>query len=280
MAKYLFVGGDKRQTYAAEYLRNAGDVAEFAYTYAQLHALIGASDYVVLPLPVSRDGIHISSLPDKGLITLEELFFELKEGMCVLAGMPGQTVSARMLSKGVKLYDYYKIETLSLLNSISTAEGVIYELIGGSDINIHGSKTLITGYGKAASALAVRLVALGSEVTVAARSERDRITALCASCKAVSLYDMEGVVSDIDYVVNTIPAPVIGEKIIERLPRSCVMVEIASAPYGIDFDCAAEYGIKVIKAPSLPGRISPVSAGEAIGKTILSIVKGTVSENG
>ncbi len=279
MAKYLFVGGDKRQTYAAEYLRNAGDVAEFAYTYTQLHTLIGTADYVVLPLPVSRDGIHISSLPDKGLITLEELFFELKEGMSVFAGMPELTVSENMLRKGIKLYDYYKIETLSLLNSISTAEGVIYELIGGSDINIHGSKTLITGYGKAASALAVRLVALGSEVVVAARSERDRITALCASCKAIPLYSIGDVAGAVDYVVNTIPAPVIDKKIIERLPQSCVMVEIASAPYGIDFDCAAEYGIKVIRAPSLPGRISPVSAGEAIAKTILSIVKGTVREN-
>ena len=167
-----------------------------------------------------------------------------------------------------------------MLNSIPTAEGVIYELIGGSDINLHGAKTLVTGYGKAASAVAARLVALGSQVTVAARSERDRTAALCSSCKAVSLYDIDSIIGDMDFVVNTVPAPVIDKKCISALKKSCVMVEVASAPYGIDFDAADEYGIKIIKAPSLPGRISPASAGEAIAKAVLSIVKGMVGENG
>lgn len=280
MKKYLFVGGDKRQTYAAEYVEKAGDKATLACDYPQLRTLIGSADYIVLPLPVSRDGIHVSSLPEKGLITLEELLFELKSGMVVLAGMPDKEITKRIECKGVTLYDYYKIETLSLLNSITTAEGVIYELIGGSDINIHGSKTLVTGYGKAASAIVGRLVALGSEVTVAARSERDRTAALCSSCKAIQLYEIKEVASEFDFVVNTVPALVIDEKVISRLKKSCVALEIASAPFGIDFESAVRHGIKVIKAPSLPGRISPVSAGEAIAKTILSIVGGRVSENG
>ncbi len=280
MKKFLFVGGDKRQSYAARYIERMGERAEFAFTYPQLRELIGGTDYVVLPLPVSRDGIHVSSLPDKGLITLEELLFELKEGMTVLAGMPDESIGEIIRRKGVKLYDYYKVETLSLLNSISTAEGVIYELIGGSKINLHGSKTLVTGYGKAASALVGRLVALGSDVTVAARSDRDRTAVLCARCKAIPLYSIEGVAGHFDFVVNTVPATVIDEKIISKLKKSCVVVEIASAPFGIDFDSAEKHSIKVIKAPSLPGRISPVSAGEAIAKTIQSITGGRVTENG
>lgn len=272
--KYLFVGGDKRQVYAAEYIRNHGDVAELAYTCEQLHSLIGDADYIVLPLPVSRDGVHVNLPHDKGAITLEELISELKEGMSVLAGMPDNSFVNKVKCKDIELYDYYKNESLTLLNSISTAEGVIYELIGSSEINLHGSKTLVTGYGKAASAIAERLVALGSEVTVTARSERDRTAAICDKCKAVPLYGIESIVDTADFLVNTIPAPVIDKKVIARLKKSCVMVEVASAPYGIDFDSAAAHGIKVIKAPSLPGRISPASAGEAIAKTILSIVKG------
>ena len=278
--KYLFVGGDKRQTYAAEYISRAGDTAEFAFNYSQLHSHIGAADYIVLPLPVSRDGIHITSLPERGLITLKELISELKEGMTVFAGMPDEHIANQITCKGVKLYDYYKVETLSLLNSISTAEGVIFELIGGSEINLHSSKTLVTGYGKAASAVAVRLLALGSDVTVAARSERDRTAALCAGCKAVSLYEIEHVAGAFDFVVNTVPAPVIDDIIIAKLKKSCVMVEVASAPFGIDFESAERHGIKVIKAPSLPGRISPVSAGEAIAKTIRCIAEGRVAKNG
>lgn len=278
--KYLFVGGDKRQSYAADYLKMSGDSAEFAYTYAQLHSLIGKADCIVLPLPLSRDSIHINSLPYNGLITLEELLFELEEGMVVFAGMPDAHVEERIRSKGVKLYDYGKVDSFSILNSISTAEGVIYELIGGSEINIHGSKTLVTGYGKAASAIAERLLALGSEVTVTARSEKDRGAALSAGCKAVSLYEIERIASDFDFVVNTVPALVVDEKVISKLKKSCVMIEVASAPFGIDFEAAEKHSVKVIKAPSLPGRISPASAGEAIAKTIKSLVGGKVTQNG
>ncbi len=272
--KFLFVGGDKRQVYAADYIKDHGDAAELVYSGEQLRALIGDADYTVLPLPFSRDGVHVNLPPDKGAISLEEFVCELKKGMNVLAGMSTDAFADRVACKGAKLYDYYKNESLTLLNSVSTAEGVIYELIGGSDIDINGSKTLVTGYGKAASAIAERLVALGSEVTVAARSERDRTAAICDRCKATSLYEIERVADTVDFVVNTVPAPVIDKKVIAKLKKSCVMLEVASAPYGIDFDAAAAHDIKVIKAPSLPGRISPASAGKAIAKTILSIVKG------
>ncbi|MBQ5824571.1 MAG: hypothetical protein IIW48_07150 [Clostridia bacterium] len=278
--KYLFVGGDKRQAYAAEYIRKSGECAQLALDSAQLHSMFSDADCVVLPLPVSRDGIHINSLSDKCVITLDELFSELKSGVIVLGGMPDKDLIDRLECKGIKLYDYYENEVLLMLNSIPTAEGVIYELIGGSDINLHGAKTLVTGYGKAASAIAARLVALGSQVTVAARSERDRTAALCDGCKAISLYNISGVIGEMDFVANTVPATVIDKSCIAVLKKSCVMVEVASAPYGIDFDAADEYGIKVIKVPSLPGRISPASAGEAIAKAVLSIVKGMVGENG
>ena len=54
------------------------------------------------------------------------------------------------------------------------------------------------------------------------------------------------------------------------LKKDCVIIEIASAPFGIDFDCATELGINAIKAGSLPGRISPETAGEIICDTVLS----------
>ena len=49
-----------------------------------------------------------------------------------------------------------------------------------------------------------------------------------------------------------------------------MIIEIASAPFGTDFDCASEYGINTIKAGSLPGRISPETAGKIISDTVLA----------
>jgi len=277
MKNYLFVGGDERQAFAAEYIESCGNTTAFAYTYEELKKQITQADIIVLPLPLTRDGKHVNSNPKNGLITLEELLFLLRSGMTVTGGMIDEELSQAILCKGVLLYDYYKSEELAILNSISTAEGVIYELIGSSKINLQGSKTLVTGYGKAASAVCRLLYLLGSEVVVAARSERDRANAKAHNCKAIELYDMHAVASDFDFVVNTVPALLIDEKVICKLKKDCFMLEIASAPYGIDFDTAEKYGIRVRKAPSLPGRISPKSAGEVIAKTILNTVRGTVS---
>ena len=277
MKNYLFVGGDERQKFAAEYIKKQVNTVSFAYTFEELKKEIPQADIIVLPLPVTRDGKHINSDPKNGLISIEELIFLLKEGMTIMAGMINNDTAQRIASKGVALYDYYQSEVLTLLNSVSTAEGVIYELIGNSKINLQGSKSLVTGYGKASSAICKLLYSLGSEVVVSARSERDRIVAAAHNCKAIPLYDINENSDDLDFVINTVPALVIDEKVICRLKKDCFILDIASAPYGTDFEAAEKYGITAKKAPSLPGRISPRSAGEAIAKTILGIEKGEVS---
>ena len=277
MKNYLFVGGDERQKFAAEYIKKQVNTVSFAYTFEELKKEIPQADIIVLPLPVTRDGKHINSDPKNGLISIEELIFLLKEGMTIMAGMINNDTAQRIASKGVALYDYYKSEVLTILNSVSTAEGVIYELIGNSKINLQGSKSLVTGYGKASSAICKLLYSLGSEVVVSARSERDRIVAAAHNCKAIPLYDINENSDDLDFVINTVPALVIDEKVICRLKKDCFILDIASAPYGTDFEAAEKYGITAKKAPSLPGRISPRSAGKAIAKTILGIEKGEVS---
>ncbi len=280
MKNYLFVGGDERQIFAAEYIKPCGNKTAFAYTYDELKKSISQADVLVLPLPMTRDGKHINSDPKNGLITLEELIFLLDQGKVLMAGMVDSDISQRITRKGVTLYDYYKSEALAISNSIPTAEGAIYELIGNSKINLQSSKALVTGYGKASSAICRLLYSLGSEVVVAARSERDRAAAQAHNCKAIPLYSLEEIASEFDFVVNTVPALVIDEKVISKLKKDCFVLEIASAPYGVDFKAAERHGIRAKKAPSLPGRISPRSAGEAIAKTILSIENGEVSLNG
>ena len=84
MKNYLFVGGDERQIFAADYIKNCGNKISFAYTYDELKKLIPQTDIIVLPLPFSRDGKHINSDPKNGLITIEELIFSLEKGITVL----------------------------------------------------------------------------------------------------------------------------------------------------------------------------------------------------
>ena len=46
----------------------------------------------------------------------------------------------------------------------------------------------------------------------------------------------------------------------------------ASTSWGVDVEAAAALGVKVIWALSLPGKTSPVTAGQIVADTILGIL--------
>ena len=273
MKNFLFIGGDKRRQYAAQYIANEGHTVTFADDCPEFEAIVEKADYIVLPLPTSRDSVRVNSPLSLAPVTLSRVVRAVQQGQTVFAGMPDSDFAEALKSKGVTLYDYYKNEALAILNSISTAEGVIFEITGNTDRDIHGSKIAVIGYGKAGSAIARRLVALGAEVTVAARSESARAQAVSDNCKAVSLYNICKKAEKFDIVINTVPSRVLEEDFIKNLKKTCLVLEVASEPYGVDFEAAEKHGVRVLRLPSLPGRISPQSAGEAIAKTILGAVK-------
>lgn len=273
MKNFLFIGGDKRRHYAARYVEKAGHSVTLADDCPEFESLVANADYIVLPLPTSRDSVRVNSPLSLAPVTLSRVVRAVRAGQTVFAGMPDTDFAEALRSKGVTLYDYYENEALTILNSISTAEGVIFEITGNTDKDIHGSKIAVIGYGKAGSAIARRLVALGAEVTVAARGESARAQAVSDNCKVVELYNVTEKADEFDIVINTVPTRVLEENFIKNLNEACLIIEVASAPYGVDFEAAEKHGIRVLRVPGLPGRISPQSAGEAIAKTILGAVK-------
>ena len=274
MKKFLFLGGDRRQQYAARALLLSGHSVRFAADSAAWKRQVEDCERLVLPLPLSRDGETVYA-PQRSLpAALPELAELLQKGQTVFVGMPGPDWYETVKSKGVKLYDYYENEALLLANAAATAEGVLFELIGATDTTVCGSSFLITGYGRTAAALAPRLRALGGRVTVAARSENDRIRAESHGCKAIPLYEMEEELPQCDVLVNTVPARILEEKHLLRMKRDALLLEIASAPYGADEEAIRQSGLRYLKAPGLPGRLSPASAGEAIAQAVLSYERG------
>ncbi|MBR2957200.1 MAG: NAD(P)-binding domain-containing protein [Clostridia bacterium] len=273
MKNFLFIGGDKRRQYAAGYIVNEGHTVTFADDCPEFESLVAKADYIVLPLPTSRDSVRVNSPLSVAPVSLARVVRAAQKGQTVFAGMPDSSFAQALVSKGVHLYDYYENESLAILNSISTAEGVIFEITGNTDKDIHGSKIAVIGYGKAGSAIARRLAALGAEVTVAARRESARAQAISDMCKATKLYALAKKAKEFDIVINTVPTRVLEEDFIKNLNKTCLIIEVASAPYGVDFEAAEKHGIRVLRVPGLPGRISPQSAGEAIAKTILGAVK-------
>ena len=61
--------------------------------------------------------------------------------------------------------------------------------------------------------------------------------------------------------------------IAERMNVQTVLIETASAPYGIDFAACQHHNRELIKAFSQPGKTAPKTAGILIAETVFGMIK-------
>lgn len=65
-------------------------------------------------------------------------------------------------------------------------------------------------------------------------------------------------------IFNTVPARVLDERALMHVEPGALIVETASAPYGLDFDSARELGVRALREGGIPGRYCPRTAAEII----------------
>ncbi len=266
----MIIGGDCRFSYMEKIFTSEGYKAKRIYPGNYKADDFTLCDIFILPVPVSRDNININT-PLAGELFCFSDFLRLLPENCIVAGgmfTPEQTEKLR--SRKVTVFDYYKCDSLAIKNAVPTAEGVIGILINALPVTIDSSVCCVTGYGRCGSVIARKLKALGADVTCAARNPKDLANAETDGMKTCRIASLADKCEKFDAVINTVPALVIDEKVISALRKDCVIIETASAPFGVDFDRASAQGINTIKAGSLPGRTSPLTAGEIICDTVLS----------
>ncbi len=285
--KFAVLGGDKRQAVIVNELINAGaDVRIFALgdNRSAMHGsencmsvekAIEGCDVVVLPLPVTRDNIHLSAQNVK--VTLSEIVkLTAKSKSFLLGGMIPLETLRQCEALGVEAYDYYKNESLQRKNALPSAEGALMIAMEHTEITVKGMKALVTGYGRIGSLLADMLDKLGAEVTVGARRDETLCELSLMGFKAIRLggdsTELVEAASNCDVIFNTVPNVIFTEKVLKKVKNKPLYVEIASSPGGIDLTAARDVGLETIFAPSLPGKYSPISAGKYVFETIYEIL--------
>jgi dipicolinate synthase subunit A len=264
MRKVLTViGGDRRMLFSGGYFLNRG--------YAVTHCLFD-SDYlpdtvegnIILPLPAFRNEslfapFSRTAVDGKTLVSL------IKSGSAVFGGLLTENFIGLCKSRGICATDYYKNEAFLLENADLTAQAAVM-LLEEEKIKIGGEKIFILGFGRCGRALCKRLSENGGYVTaVTGKAGAD-------GYDFIPFEELPSQIGAASLVINTVPSLVLGEAELNKMKKNSVAVEIASKPFGIDFAAAAERNIRVIRAPSLPGRFLPEKAGEAIAKTIESLL--------
>ena len=252
---FAVVGGDARQAAAARALARAG------YSVGGPE-MIAVADYILLPLPL-----------DAARTPLAELLRAARPGTLALGGMLSVEAKAIAAEAGVELVDYFAREELTIRNAIPTAEGCIGILLRESTRTLWGANILLLGFGPVGQALGVRLAALGAEVTVCARRPEQRALAESLGLRGAELARLGALAPAFDRVVNTIPAPVLTEPVLTALRPGSLIVDLASKPGGTDFAAAQRLGLRAIHALSLPAVCAPETAGEAVARTVLAILR-------
>ena len=272
------LGGDKRQVYLAKLMLEDGkDVVTWGLEQGDgpnpvpLNQALEA-DLLILPLPVCRMGRLYLPLTDTDL-DAEQLWPRLRYNQLLLGGMTGELAPRLMADFGLTILDYYEREEIQVANAVPTAEGAIQLAMEVTELTIHGSRCLVVGCGRIGKLLAARLQALGAKVSLSARQYGDLAWSAACGYRSLHTNRLTGKLERFDLIFNTVPALIFDAARLQEMREDCVLVDLASAPGGVDFAAAGKLGRRAIAAPGLPGKVAPRSAAAAIRDGIYHILE-------
>ncbi len=283
--KIAVLGGDMRQYAVAKELSRK-HLSIFAYGLAATvdsadgitlcdtaKEAILDSDAVVLPLPASTDGslLNLPAIKTHDRASLEYIVELMSDKTLLLGGRIPQNITVKAQGKGIKVYDCFSNERLQIKNAYITAEAAISIAMNSLDKCIRGSRLAVTGTGRISKFLCELLTSLGAEVTVAGRNADALVYFELMGCKSVNISQSgwtDEFLSGYDIIFNTVPSWLFDREFLCQADKKMLIIELASAPGGVDICAARELSSNVLWGASLPGKYAPYSAGELIAECI------------
>jgi len=268
-------GGDMRQIYIGKFLEQEG-YSVFYYEICQKEEiqpipiassfteLLSNVDILLGPIPLTKDNKQIYYQGTNTDMTLERLEHTLLKGRYLFAGC----IPPFLYKENTAIFDYMKDKSLTLYNSIATAEGAIVKAITAGKENISGSHSLIIGYGLCGKTLATRVHGLKSTVNICARRNENQMEAQADGFHVFSFHQLKNQISKMDYIFNTVPALVLDKELLAQVKADAIIIDIASAPGGLDYEAAKNKQLCAILCPGLPGIYAPKASAKAMVNTI------------
>lgn len=275
---FVIIGGDKRQKHVGEYLEKQGGTVLFYGLYdwdddwTHLKDVITPGSIIILPVPASKNGKTVFMPFSKRELPLSRLERFITPGNRVFGGMLPPEFSARLKEKNIEAFDYYNNSFISE-NAYLTAFGALKIILEHIDFALPLGKFAVTGYGRVGQEMAEVLKKLSCDVTVFARRDTALRSAALHGCKTAELYELSAQCEKFDVIINTVPSNIFNAEILKNIKSECKYIELASAPFGVNFAEAEKYSVSVIKAPGLPGKYTAKTAGELIGRKIVKFLE-------
>ncbi len=275
--KIAVIGGDRRQgVLAALYAQEGHEVAVYALDgvdtgaatrSADLKGALSGAAAVILPLPASRDGVHVNTQA-AAKVPLAYIESMSEDDALIIGGM----VKAEHFPAH-RVRDYYAAEDLKLYNTLPTAEGALAIAMNELPTTVHGTKTLIMGFGRVGKSLGLLLKGFGAELWVVTRNPTERAVCEILNISCMGYDELPEKIGEFGLIFNTVPMIILKGELLERIGDGVPVIDLATYPGGADAEAAKAMGKKLIWALALPGKVAPVSAGIYIKKAVDGILK-------
>lgn len=278
--KLAVLGGDRREVEAARLFILGGAETrviglpqepglEKATQAETLEEAVTGVEVVVGPVLGLDDEGYLHVLPGQPRLCLtQEVINRIPRGALFFIGKARPWLEDWCRQGGIRLVEFREMDDFAILNSIPSAEGAIQMAMERLPITIHGCQAFVLGLGRTGLTLARTLAALGARVTVVARKQADLARAYEMGCRPVEFHHLGEFVGEAEVVFNTVPALVLQEPVLSRARKGAVIIDLASAPGGTDFEAAHRLGLDAVLAPGLPGKVAPRTAGKIIADLV------------
>jgi dipicolinate synthase subunit A len=208
---------------------------------------------ILLPIPTTRDGIHITG----STLTIHEVLSEVRRGDVVVGYSIPKDASEYIISRGGRVCDVSGDEEFLDENAFISAVGTLEYLLSVSNSAPQDMHAGIIGYGRIGRHLARILLFLGAKIRIYTSKNATRVAlgGLGVETReldynAPSLDDIE----DLDVLINTAPSPLSACFKEKKVPVGTCVIDVAS---GNNFE-----GVEgVVRLPSIPEKNYPKSAG-------------------
>ena len=258
--KILIIGGDRRMLYTKSALEKQGFKVNTLGLLEGDGGDIKEADAVILPVPLTRDGVDINCSLTGSKIPLG-ILSDVKQSAKIFGGGKLE----------IKNYtDYLALDSYALKNAVLTAEGAICHVLQNTDFSLWKSNVLVIGYGRVGKILTDRLIAFKANVFVSARSERDFAMLEALSVNHLETDRLYACKTRFDAVFNSVDIK-FSDSAAAAFSGS-LYIDLSSRG-ALPEDAGLKYGVKYEKLPGIPAKTAPVTAGGIIAETVIEYLK-------
>ena len=286
--RILFLGGDQRQLSILNELYTRHSIDVVGYKLIELddnikkinieNLDISLYDVIIFPVNGVQDNYLLKTPFDDEQIHLDlSLLSASKPNALIFTGIRTKWLDDILKTSNKECIALMEDNDVKKENSIPTVEGIIGDLVYNTPSTINQANILVLGYGNIGKLLVEKLRALDANVAVGVMLENDFEYLKKQDINTFYTNDHQlfsDAIKQSQIIINTVPSLMLNKDFLDLVGENAYILDIASAPHGVDKDYADEKCLNHKLSLGIPALVAPKTAGLILYKKINKMIGG------